>query len=440
MYSNRLIDRYLDKWRDEPVRKPLLLRGARQIGKSTSVKEFGQKFDSFLEINFEETPEISNFFKGNLDVHKIIENLSVFYNKAIIPGKTLLFFDEVQSSPEALNSLRYFYEKMPDLHIIATGSLLEFALGELPTFGVGRIKSLFMYPMCFDEFLIAMNEEKLLALKQKASTKEPLNEPIHNKLNDYLFSFILIGGMPEAVIKYATTKSMLAVQDVLTDLYVAFQADFAKYKKRVSKQRITEVFDAIVKQAGGKFILSKVKNLNNLQVMEALQLLIHAGLVLPVKHSSGNGIPIGAEANDKKTKMHLFDTGLFQNVLGLNLSTLLPDIKNIVNKGVLAEQFWGLEYLKYQLPTIPPALYYWHRETPNANAEVDYLIQQENNIVPVEIKSSGQGSMQSMHRFIAEKNKAFGYRFSLENYSDYDKIKVMPLYAVSSLFNNLHKE
>jgi uncharacterized protein len=432
MYTKRLIDKYLKDWTEEPNRKPLLLRGARQIGKSTSVRKLGENFENFMEINFEETPEVGNFFKGSLDVFKIAENLSIYYNTRIVPGKTLLFFDEVQTCPEALNSLRFFYEKMPDLHVIATGSLIEFALVELPTFGVGRIKSLFMYPMSFDEFLMAMKEEKLLSAKQNISINNPLNDTLHNKLNEYLFTFILIGGMPEVVIKYATTKSLLSAQESLTDLYVALQADFVKYKKRVPAKRIADAFNAVVQQAGGKFILAKINDTNSLQAREALQLLTLAGLVIPVTHTSANCIPIGAEANDKKQKMHLFDTGLFQNILGLNIAALLPDIKNIINKGAIAEQFWGLEFLKYQLPTTAPKLYYWHREKPNANAEVDYVVQQGNEIIPVEIKSSAKGSMQSLHKFMEEKNKTVGYRFSLENFAAYDKIKVMPLYAVSS--------
>ena len=432
MYSKRLIDKYLQSWSLEVSRKPLLLRGARQIGKSTSIRKLSENFETFIEVNFEETPEVGNFFKSSLDFFSITENLSIFYNTRITAGKTLLFFDEIQTCPEALNSLRFFYEKMPNLHVIATGSLIEFALAELATFGVGRIKSLFMYPMSFDEFLIAIKEEKLLLAKQGASISNPLNNVLHQKLNEYLFTFILIGGMPEVVVKYAATKSLLSAQEVLTDLYVAFETDFANYKKRVPVKRIADAFNAVVQQAGGKFVLAKINDTYNLQAREALQLLTLAGLVIPVTHTSANGIPIGAGANEKKQKMQLFDTGLFQNILGLNIASLLPDIKNIINKGAIAEQFWGLEFLKYQLPTKPPKLYYWHREKPNANAEVDYVVQQGENIIPIEIKSSTQGSMQSLHKFMEEKNTAVGYRFSLENFAAYEKIKVIPLYAVSS--------
>jgi uncharacterized protein len=432
MYINRSIDKYLEDWKKESNRKPLMIRGARQIGKSTSIRKLGESFEYFVEVNFDELPEIATFFKGNLDVKKIIEQLSIFYNVPIEEGKTLIFFDEIQNCKEAINSLRYFYEKLPELHIIATGSLLEFAFANLPSFGVGRIKSLFMYPISFDEFLMALEERNLLKAKQNANSKNPLSEPIHNKLVEYLFTFILIGGMPEVVKNYAEKRNFIAAQEILTNLNLSFQTDFSKYKKRVPRQRIIDSLMAVAVQTGSKFVLSKIPNTNSIQARESLHLLQLAGLVLPITHSSANGIPLGAEAKHYRAKMILVDTGLYQNLLDIQLSELILDIKNIINKGALAECFWGLEYIKYQSPLLPPNLYYWHREARNANAEVDYIIQKGKNIIPIEIKSSNKGSMQSLHLFMKEKNSELGYRFSLENYNQLDKINIIPLYGISS--------
>jgi uncharacterized protein len=292
-----------------------------------------------------------------------------------------------------------------------------------------------MYPMSFDEFLMAMNENKLLEAKQKANFTNPLHENLHNKLLDYLFIFILIGSMPESVMQYVNTKTLRNAEEILHSLLLSFQLDFAKYKKRVPKQRIEDVFQSVVKQAGGKFMFSKVGDLNNAQVKEAVELLLLAGLIIPITHTAANGIPLGAEIKNKKMKMILLDTGLYQNILKLNLSELLLDKKSLINKGAIAEQFWGLEFLKYQNPTQSIQLYYWHREAKNASAEVDFIVQKQNEILPIEIKSSTQGSMQSIHQFILEKNKEFGYRFSLENYSEYKNIKVIPLYAISNFVN-----
>jgi uncharacterized protein len=435
MYINRLIDKHLAKWKQDASRKPLMLRGARQIGKSTTVRHLGDSFKCYVEVNFEEFPELGNLFNRNLDVKSIVENLAAFYNTPIEEGSTLLFFDEIQSCPSAINSLRYFYEKFPQLHVIAAGSLLEFALQDLPTFGVGRIVSMYMYPLSFDEFLMAKGETKLLEAKQNAHADAPLSDLLHHKLNEYLFKFILIGGMPEAVKVYIQNESLLGVEQVLTNLNLNFQTDFAKYKKRIPKQRIMDALHAVVQQGGGKFVLAKVPDTNSTQAREAIYLLQLAGLILPVVHSSANGIPLGAQANSAKAKMVLMDTGLYQNLLGLQLQDLLLDIKNIINKGALAESFWALEYIKYQSPFLPPNMYYWHREAKSANAEVDYVVQKGNAIIPIEIKSSTKGSMQSLRLFIAEKKIEMGYRFSLENFGQLEAIRVMPLYAVSTFMH-----
>jgi predicted AAA+ superfamily ATPase len=182
MYLTRKIDNELMLWKSEVGRKPLLLRGARQVGKSSSVRKLGESFRSFLEINFEENKKIHSLFNGDLTPQVLCENLSLMFDKEIIPGETLLFFDEIQSCVPAISSLRFFYEKMPELHVIAAGSLLEFALAEIPSFGVGRIRSIYMYPLSFDEFLDAIGQQKLRELKSKADAQNPLAEPIHDKL------------------------------------------------------------------------------------------------------------------------------------------------------------------------------------------------------------------------------------------------------------------
>jgi uncharacterized protein len=435
MYHKRLIDSYLQKWREETNRKPLLLRGARQVGKSSTVRHMAKEFEHFVEVNFEERPNLKALFTEDLNPERIIENLSIFLGKPIKPGATLLFFDEIQACPPAVSSLRFFYEKMPDLHVVAAGSLLEFALQSLPSFGVGRVRSLFVYPFSFDEFLVAMGEERLLDVKRKAGLENPLPDILHHKLLDLLKSFMLTGGMPEAVAEYARTRRLLDAQRVLDDLYIALKADFTKYKNTVPSARLTEVFESVVQQAGGKFVFSKASDsANQGQIKEALDLLIMAGLVIPVTHTAANGIPPGAEIDPKKRKMILLDTGIFQRILGLDLAVFLFDQSpTIVNKGAIAEQFWGLEFLKYGSPFSPPALYYWHRESRNANAEVDYVIQEGPHLLPVEVKASGKGSMQSLRIFLKEKNKPYGYRFSLENFSAYEDVKTYPLYAVSNL-------
>lgn len=437
MYLKRIIDSELLDWSKSANRKPLLVRGARQVGKSSAIKALSTNFDYFVEVNFEEQKQVQTLFYGDLDPKTLCENLSVLYNTPIIPDKTLLFFDEIQACVPALSSLRFFYEKMPELHVIAAGSLLEFALSEIPSFGVGRIRSIFMYPFSFDEFLLANNETLLFEAKQKASCSNPLSSAIHDKLVLYLKRFLIIGGMPEVVASYIQNNNLLDCQNILDDLVVSFKADFAKYKQRVPVSRLSEIFDAVVNQAGGKFVYSKSATESNYkQIKEALDLLILAGLVIPVTHTSANGIPLGAGANPKKRKMIVFDTGIFQRLLGLNIAELLLDNQfSTTNKGAIAEQLVGLELIKSASCYQPQQLFFWQREALNSNAEIDYLVQKQMEIIPIEVKSGTKGSMQSMYLFMNEKNRTYGVRFSLENFSAYDKVNVYPLYAVSNFLN-----
>jgi hypothetical protein len=435
MYLERDIDSELLKWKDEPDRKPLLIRGARQVGKSSSVRRLGECFDTFLEINFEEHRRVHTIFEGDLTPETLCESLSIMFDKEIIPGRTLLFFDEIQACIPAISSLRFFYEKMPALHVIAAGSLLEFAISEIPSFGVGRIRSLFMYPMSFDEFLRGTGQEKLLSLKSRASPQNPLPAPLHEKLRELLKKFLVIGGMPEVVHKYVSNRDLRECQMVLDDLVNSYRTDFAKYREKTPAVRIREVFDAVVHQAGGKFVYAKVsQNLNTQQVKEALELLIMAGLVIPVTHTSANGIPLGTGKNLKKRKMLLLDTGLFQRIMQLEIPDVLFSNELMpVNRGGIAEQFAGLEILKNSSCYQQAELFYWHREALNSSAEVDYLIQKNNMIIPLEIKSGTKGAMNSMFLFLREKRADYGYRLSLENFSEFNNIKVYPLYAVANV-------
>jgi predicted AAA+ superfamily ATPase len=435
MYIQRNIDVELEKWRLLSSRKPLMLRGARQVGKSSSVRNLGKKFNYFIEINFDENPAYKTVFEQGLSLKEIVEQLSVLTNTPIKEGESLLFLDEIQSCEAAVSSLRYFYEKMPNLHVLAAGSLLEFALAEIPSFGVGRVRSMFMYPFSFDEFLLAHNENTLLNALVQAHEKSEFSALFHQKLKSYLKKFLIVGGMPEAVHTYVTKGDLLEVQHVLDDLIVSIQDDFVKYKTRVDSSRIREVFNSVVQQIGNKFTYTYPNStLSNVQIKEVLQLLQMAGLIYPVVHSASNGIPLGAEVNIKKQKMLVFDTGVFQRILGLNVANLLiQDDFNVINKGNIAELYVGLELLKNTSCYEKAALYYWQREAKSSQAEVDYVIQLQDKIIPLEVKSGTKGTMQSMHLFLKEKKSDFGIRLSLENFSALDNIKVFPLYAVMNI-------
>lgn len=438
MYFTRIIDQELLQWRDATARKPLILRGARQVGKSSAVRNLGKQFEFFIEINFEEQSDFRTLFEKNDSVSEIVLQLSVLTNTPIKEGRTLLFLDEIQACIPAISMLRYFYEKLPNLHVIAAGSLLEFALAELPSFGVGRVRSMFVYPFSFEEFLMALNENQLLASLRNADTKNQLPIVIHNKLKTFFKKFLVIGGMPEAVQVFAVSGDLLEVGRVLDDLVISIQADFSKYKNKVPSERIKTVFDSVVQQTGFKFQYAAGNTgLSNIQTKQVLDLLEMAGLIYTVTHTAGNGIPLGADVNVKKRKFLIFDTGIFQRILGLDIGSLLiTDEFNLVNKGNLAELHVGLEIMKSGSSYRKQDFYYWQREAKNSQAEVDYIIQQQEQIIPIEVKAGTKGSMQSLFLFLEEKKYQHGIRVALENFSVYDKIKVFPLYAVQNIFNN----
>jgi predicted AAA+ superfamily ATPase len=434
-YIERQIDEDLIDWKNQPSRKPILVRGARQVGKSSTVRNLGKNFEYFIELDFISNKSIHKLFEGDIDPRKIYEELSLIFNTPIIPKKTLVFFDEIQACPSAITSLRYFYEKTPDIHLIAAGSLLEFALKELPSFGVGRVRSIYLYPFSFSEFLIAFNERPLVKLIDKLSIDEPLSEPAHNKLKQYLIRYITIGGMPEVVASYINGASLLACQGILEELTSSIYDDFSKYKLKVPSTRLREVFSSVVFQTGYKFVLSQIdSHATRLQLKEGLELLEQAGIIYPVIHSSSNGIPLGAQTKDNFRKYLLFDTGIFQRFLNLDLSELFLNTEiSLVNKGVIAELYTGLELIKSQPNNQASSLYYWQREKKGSQAEIDYVIELGNMIVPIEVKSGIKGKMQSLRIFMEEKKCKFGIRTSLENFARLEKINIIPLYAIGAI-------
>jgi hypothetical protein len=438
-YLSRFIDEDLLKWSRSNNRKPLLLRGVRQVGKTTAIRKLAQHFKSYIEVNFEEHQEVHQFFKGNLSPDEIVENLSIYFNTPVIDSKTLIFFDEIQACVPALSSLRFFYEKRSGLHVVAAGSLLEFALQSIPSFGVGRIRSMFMYPLSFDEFLLALGEKQLIESKRSGSSANPLNDAIHQKLIRYLKKFLILGGMPEVVMNYINGESIVECQQILNDLMLTYLDDFAKYKERASATLISEVFTSVVQQVGNKFVYSRSSSqASHYQIKEALSLLIKAGLVVTVTHSSANGIPLGAQVKPSFRKMLIIDSGLAYRMSGLNINEIIiSDSVEFVNKGIAAELFVGLELLKAQSPYERTDLYYWQREALNSNAEVDYLLQKGESIVPIEVKSGTKGSMQSLYLFLKEKNIKKGVRVSLENFSEYQNIIVIPMYGVGDFVRKL---
>lgn len=454
MYYPRFIDSYLSEWASRTSHKPLLLRGARQVGKSTAVRHLAKSFESFVEINFEKQASYIPLFQvKDIDVVKIVSQISAMAGKRIEPGKTLLFLDEVQACPEAIMSLWFFKEDLPDLHVVAAGSLLEFVLEDLSSFGVGRIHSMFMFPMTFDEFLIANGEQLLMDARNNASSSQPLPQPLYEKLVGLTRTFMLVGGMPEAVAKWVETHDYLACQEVQDDIVVTYEDDFPKYRKKIDPILLRNTMRSVAVQATKKFVYSAVEgNYKAAEVKKALDMLAKAGIVIPVTHSDGNGLPLGSEADKSYQKMLLLDTGLMMRLLNMTTGdiselteqVLTSSITDLVNKGPMAEMLSGLELLHYRTPNIRHEMYYWQRQAKNSQAEVDYLSSYRQTVLPIEVKAETRGGMKSLWMFMREKKLSNAIRCSLENLGAFDyqdpedagairHVQICPLYNISQM-------
>lgn len=445
-YYKRNIDDKLLEWKESPRRKPLLIRGARQVGKSTAVRHLGKGFKYFVEVNLESQPSIRQLFTKDIDVHRTCEAISATLGIPVVAGKTLLFIDEIQVSQEAIMSLRYFKEDYPELHVIAAGSLLEFTLEELPSFGVGRIRSLYMYPFSFDEFLLAQGLDTTVDFKHKATSLSPLPKAVHNKLVEQLKTFYLVGGMPAAITEWVESKSYIECTRVHNDILDTYQDDFSKYKSRVSPALLRQVLRSVALQAGCKFVFRQVADdIHSSVIKEALHLLTLAGLIKPVTHSDGNGVPLGAEENCNYTKYLFLDLGLMQTMLGTPAANvLLSSDVDFVNKGAASEMFAGLELVKSHDCFQKAEMYYWQNLSRGTNAEIDYLVVKDGIVVPIEVKASTRGSMQSLWLFMRKKGLHRAIRTSLENFGEFEyvdkesqdevrHVDVVPLYALSNL-------
>lgn len=454
MYIERPIDALLLEWKNSAVRKPLLLRGARQVGKSWAVEHLGETFDYFIEVNFEKRPEMLDVFQKIHDVHELAATLGMYYNTPVIPDRTLLFFDEIQKSADAIQSLWSFKEDYKELHVVAAGSLLEFALQDLPSFGVGRIRSLFVYPFSFDEFLVAEGKADWVKAKQEANTEKPLLTPLYNDLVQHFRTFLMVGGMPASVATWVTTHDYSQCQAELDDIQLTYYDDFPKYAKKVDPTLLRNTLQSVVMQIGDKFTYSEVDGGYRADdVKKALKLLCDAGIIKRVSYTSGNGLPLGAEVNDKFRKYIYLDSGLLLRILDLDFGgarqlterIIAGTSEDLVNKGGLAEMVLGWELVKYNNPRMQHDLFYWENTAEGTRSEVDYIIARDLKVLPIECKAGTSGKMKSMYEFMHQKHLAEAIRCSLENFSELERIdkkdqdavrhvQIVPLFAISNLF------
>lgn len=446
-YLRRKIDVELLKWKETQRRKPLLLRGARQVGKSSSVRFLGQSFDNFVEVNFEAMPEARKLFEINLEVEEICRRLGILLNQPIVPGKTLLFLDEVQACPNAIHSLWFFKERMPELHLIAAGSLLEFAIKRMHSYGVGRITSMYMYPMDFEEFLWAEGKNSWSRAINEASPSSPLFESLHSQVINSYRIFLIVGGMPASVSAWIETGNFNECINELTDIQESYYDDFNKYSEKVDTTLLKNTLQAVIRQVGKKFMYSNVVGgYNENDVRKALTMLRDAGLIHIVEYTSANGLPLGAEVNPKFFKYIYLDTGLLMRAMSFDQTgvseitelILTGSAEEIINKGSVAEMAVGLELLKNSESRRRCFLYYWQNIASGTSSEVDYILGYQGSVLPVEVKAGTSGKMKSLRLFMQKKELRLGLRCSLENFGSIGietekgkkEILIIPAYAI----------
>jgi hypothetical protein len=408
----RTAEQYLTGWLQKKRRKPLVLRGARQVGKSTLVRRFAEKNGMVLnEINLEQNLSLNPIFK-TLDMDAILRELDALSGRNIQASGSLLFLDEIQATPHAIQALRYFYEKKPELPVIAAGSLLEFALSNLGfSMPVGRLEYYHLGPMTFTEFLRAVDPGLVLYLTG-FHIHQAIPAAAHEKLLKRQREYLFVGGMPEAVQAFVDENALPEVTSVHRSIGETYQDDFSKYAKRKDLALMQRVFRQIPRIIGQKVKYSNIsKEDKSREVKSVIDMLVKARICHQVFHSHCSGVPLMADIHENVYKLLFMDVGMAAWLCGLDWISLQGmDGSSLVNEGKLAEQFVGQHLLN---AFEPPKLTYWLREVKSANAEVDYVTASGNRVVPIEVKAGKSGSLKSLQQFVLNKKAGLAVRFDL---------------------------
>lgn len=431
----RELDNYLSGWAKKGNRKPLLLRGARQTGKSHAVEKLGRAFGNYICINFEKTPSSGDLFVQDLDPKRIKREIEAIHEQEIRPGQSLLFLDEIQNCPRAVTALRYFYEEMPELHVAAAGSLLEFELEKISV-PVGRVEFVYVRPFSFNEFLKALGK-KILA--KQIATYNPQNvpgDPVHSKILSHLRDYLFIGGMPGVLKRFTEDNSYLTAVDEQENILATYRVDFNKYCGRAGTEQISKVFETVPRIIGRKVTYSKIDpDSKAQQTKRAINLLEQAHIVRRVRSTSGAGVPLAAGASEKRYKLVFLDVGLMQRLMGTRYRDWVENTDLFSSHtGAVAEQFVGQELAVLDGINRDPGLYYWDRAAKGSTAEVDYLAAIHGRVVPVEVKAGAFGHLKSLHLFLSTyPSVPLGIKASEQNFARRGRIIAVPLYSLSHL-------
>ena len=418
------------KWKNSPYRKPLILKGVRQVGKTWILKEFGKRYyENTAYFNFDENEEYKQFFETTKDVNRILQNLMLVSGEKIVPEKTLIIFDEIQDCPKVINSLKYFCENAPQYHIACAGSLLGIALAKPSSFPVGKVNIIRIDPMTFKEFLIANGDENLVKYLDSINTIELIPDAFFNPLYEKLKMYYITGGMPESVLMWTEARDVSAMQDALSGIINAYERDFAKHPDAHEFPKISMIWKSIPSQLAKenkKFLYKVVKEGARAREYEdALQWLVDARLVHKVYRSSAPRLPITAYDDSSAFKLYLVDVGLLRRLAQL-APTAFGDGNRLFTefKGALTENY-VLQTLTTQFEVTPR---YWSQANPPY--EVDFLIQRENDIFPIEVKSEDNTTSRSLKKFkeLFPDQVKLRVRFSLDNLKLDDDLLNIPLF------------
>ncbi len=427
----RAITRELIRWKQKGNRKPLIIRGARQVGKTYSITELGKdSFAGLVKVDFEKQPRAREIFRGDLSPERLVRLIELETESSVVPGKTLLFLDEIQLCPRALTALRYFYEEMPDLHVVAAGSLLEFEMERI-SFPVGRVEFMYMYPLTFGEFLSNLGLERLDAERPALFETTAVEDLVHDRLLEKVREFLVVGGMPEAVKAYIESGSLRDVHDVHDSLVNALVQDMLKYEKYLENDLVREILETVPRHVGSAIKYNALaRNTSHYKIKQVLRTLEKALLATPVRSSSGAGLPLGGNINKSSFKLCMVDIGLMQFLCGLSpRDTMQSDDLLATYKGSLCEQFVGQE-LKAAGGSQNNQLFYWSRAARSSSAEIDYLIAREGRVYPIEIKHGPAGRLRSLQRYLMEHPETeTAFVFNTGNVGGIGRFRFMPLYT-----------
>lgn len=413
----------LIRWKSSEDRKPMVLKGARQVGKTWLMKEFGRSaYDSFVYFNFDEEEGLKSIFEANKNPQRIVELLSLIAGEKILPEKTLIIFDEIQECPPALNTLKYFKEKANDYHVIAAGSLLGTLLATPKSYPVGMVNLLDIYPLTFDEFLDA-TDPILYTYYESIQKEQDIEEIFHNRLLDAFNNYLIIGGMPECVSSWVKYKDPAKIREIQRELIEVYENDFSKHNGKVNSGRILMVFRSIVSQLAKpneKFIYGAVRQgARARDFEEAIEWLVSAGMLNRVYNVGKMEHPLTAFDKLDQFKLFLFDTGLLKYMAGIDNSAILLKT-DYQFKGPLTENY-VLQQLRGQFEVEP-------RYYADKNSEIDFVLQYGTEIIPVEAKGGEDKSAPSFKRYIAQNQPKHALRFSRRGYRKDGAITNLPLY------------